>query len=122
MYQEISPAILSAFGRDTEGCSWTINFLLDKCLSNLTRLNTDKDVLEDTVSLILSFADSKVSNFINSFLKKEYGGITMHLFQNQKTNNSGLGPICHFLINSRSLILVIKGILKYAERITLNDS
>ena len=84
MYQEISPAILSAFGRDTEGCSWTINFLLDKCLSNLTRLNTDKDVLEDTVSLILSFADSKVSNFINSFLKKEYGGITMHLFQNQK--------------------------------------
>ena len=65
MYQEISPAILSAFGRDTEGCSWTINFLLDKCLSNLTRLNTDKDVLEDTVSLILSFADSKVRNFTN---------------------------------------------------------
>lgn len=59
MYQEISPAILSAFGRDTEGCSWTINFLLEKCLSNLTKLNTDQDVLQDTVSLILSFADTK---------------------------------------------------------------
>ena len=29
-YQEISLALVTAFGRDTEGATWTINFLLEK--------------------------------------------------------------------------------------------
>ena len=61
IYQEISSALVTAFGRDTEGAGWTVSFLLDKCLSNLTRLNSEPDVLDDTIGLILSFADSKVS-------------------------------------------------------------
>jgi len=59
IYHEISSALVTAFGRDTEGAKWTVNFLLDKCLSNLTRLNSEHDVLQDTVGLLLSFADSK---------------------------------------------------------------
>jgi len=59
IYQEISSALVTAFGRDTDGAKWTVNFLLDKCLSNLTRFNSQHDVLEDTIGLILSFADSK---------------------------------------------------------------
>ena len=61
IYQEISSALVTAFGRDMDGAKWTVNFLLDKCLSNLTRFNSQHDVLEDTIGLILSFADSKVS-------------------------------------------------------------
>ena len=60
IYQEISPAFLSAFGRDTEGAKWTINFLLEKALSNITRLSSEPSVLEDTISLLTSFADTKV--------------------------------------------------------------
>jgi len=59
IYQEISSALVSAFGRDTEGAKWTVNFLLEKCLSNLTRFSSEHDVLKDTIGLILSFADSK---------------------------------------------------------------
>ena len=62
IYQEISGALLTAFGRDTEGATWTVNFLLEKCISNLTRLNSEPDVMKDTIGLILSFADSRVSN------------------------------------------------------------
>merc|ERR1719312_181818 len=59
IYQEISSALVSAFGRDTEGAAWTVNFLLEKCLSNLTRFSSEHDVLKDTIGLILSFADCK---------------------------------------------------------------
>jgi hypothetical protein len=60
IYQEISPAFISAFGRDTEGAKWTVNFLLEKVLSNTTRLSSEPAVLEDTISLLTSFADTKV--------------------------------------------------------------
>ncbi len=60
IYQEISPAFLTAFGRDTEGAKWTVNFLLEKSLSNITRLSSEPAVLEDTIILITSFADSRV--------------------------------------------------------------
>ena len=60
IYQEISSALVTAFGRDTDGAKWTVNFLLEKCLSNLNRFSSDHDVLKDTIGLILSFADAKV--------------------------------------------------------------
>ena len=60
IYQEISPAFITAFGRDTEGAKWTVNFLLEKSLSNITRLSSESTVLEDTICLLTSFADSKV--------------------------------------------------------------
>jgi len=58
-YQEISQVLSAAFGRDSEGAAWSVNFLLDKILSNLTRQAGEPGVLEDTVRLLVSLADCK---------------------------------------------------------------
>merc|ERR1719341_553642 len=51
-YQEMSIALCTAFGRDTEGAAWTVNFLLEKILSNLTQLNSEPAVVEDIIRLV----------------------------------------------------------------------
>jgi len=58
-YQEISPALCTAFGRDTEGAAWSVNFLLEKILSNLGHQAGEPGVTSDTVRLLLSLADCK---------------------------------------------------------------
>ena len=58
-YQEMSIALCTAFGRDTEGAAWTVNFLLEKILSNLTQFNSEPAVVEDTIKLLVSLADCK---------------------------------------------------------------
>jgi len=58
-YQEMSIALCTAFGRDTEGAAWTVNFLLEKILSNLTRLHSEPAVVEDSIKLLVSLADCK---------------------------------------------------------------
>jgi len=40
-YQEMNLALCTAFGRDTEGAAWTVNFLLEKVLSNLALLQSE---------------------------------------------------------------------------------
>ena len=58
-YQEMSLALCTAFGRDTEGAGWTISFLLEKIFSNLTRLNSEPGVVTDTMRLLVSICDCK---------------------------------------------------------------
>ena len=58
-YQEMSIALCTAFGKDTEGAAWTVNFLLEKILSNLTLLNSEPAVVDDTIKLLVSLADCK---------------------------------------------------------------
>ena len=58
-YQEISIALCTAFGRDTEGSAWTVNFLLEKILSNLTQFHSEAGVVEDTIRLLVSLSDCK---------------------------------------------------------------
>ncbi|OWF40176.1 Exportin-4 [Mizuhopecten yessoensis] len=58
-YSQVSPAILSAFGRDSEGAQWTIQFLLEKILSNLSCWFGEDGILEDTLSLLNSFVDNR---------------------------------------------------------------
>eukprot|EP00094_Tigriopus_californicus_P000138 TCALIF_00134-PA protein Name:"Similar to xpo4 Exportin-4 (Xenopus laevis)" AED:0.05 eAED:0.05 QI:354/0.88/0.9/1/1/1/10/107/1127 len=58
-YSEISMALVTAFGENTEGTAWTINFLLDKIISNLTMLCSEPKLVEDTVLLLLSLVDGK---------------------------------------------------------------
>merc|ERR1719341_1439338 len=58
-YQEMSIALCTAFGRDTEGAAWTVNFLLEKILSNLTQFHSEAGVVEDTIRLLVSLADCK---------------------------------------------------------------
>ena len=56
-YQEISLALVTAFGRDTDGAKWTINFLLEKVLSNLTRFHSEPVIMVDTISLVVGICD-----------------------------------------------------------------
>jgi len=58
-YQEISQALCTAFGRDTEGAMWCVNFLLAKILVSLERQQGEAGVLQDTVALLVSLADCK---------------------------------------------------------------
>ena len=58
-YSEMSPALLAAFGQNTEGASWTVNFLLGKVVSNLHYMNAEIDVAKDTISLLLALVDGK---------------------------------------------------------------
>ena len=58
-YSEMSPALLAAFGQNTEGSAWTVNFLLEKVVSNLNYMNAEADVAKDTVSLLLALVDGK---------------------------------------------------------------
>jgi hypothetical protein len=58
-YQEISQALCAAFGRDTEGAAWSVNFLLEKVLSNLGHCGAEPGVVEDTVLLLVGLAESR---------------------------------------------------------------
>jgi hypothetical protein len=51
--QEISQDLYAAFGRETEGAAWSVNFLLDKVLGNLAHCGAEPGVVEDTVLLLV---------------------------------------------------------------------
>ncbi|KAF5273427.1 hypothetical protein FQA39_LY07444 [Lamprigera yunnana] len=53
-YQEISPLIIGALGRDTEGSTFIINFILRKIQINICQFSSEPILLQDTVDL---FAD-----------------------------------------------------------------
>ena len=44
---------------DVSGAAWTISFLLEKIISNLTAMNHEAGVVQDTVSLLVALVDSK---------------------------------------------------------------
>jgi hypothetical protein len=58
-YAEISMAIVAAFGQNTEGAAWTIDFLLAKIISNLTAMSTEPNLVQDTVLLLIALVDGK---------------------------------------------------------------
>ena len=41
------------------GAAWTISFLLEKIISNLTAMNSELTVVQDTVNLLVALVDSK---------------------------------------------------------------
>ena len=60
MYAELSLALSSSFGRDSEGGQWTLNYLLE-CVERNLRLRTSEPALvDDTISLLITMVDSKV--------------------------------------------------------------
>jgi hypothetical protein len=54
-----SLALVSAFGQNTEGAAWTITFLFDKIISNLTMLSHEPKIVTDTILLLVALSDSK---------------------------------------------------------------
>ena len=59
LYADMSLAILAAFGQNTDGAAWTISFLLEKIISNLTAMNSEPNLVEDTVNLLVALVDGK---------------------------------------------------------------
>ena len=44
----------------TDGARWTVNFLIEKVISNLTSpLNSEEKLVKDTVGLLVSLVDGK---------------------------------------------------------------
>ncbi|XP_017771460.1 PREDICTED: exportin-4-like isoform X2 [Nicrophorus vespilloides] len=50
-YQEISPVLIGALGKDTEGANFVMNFVLAKIQSNICYYNSEPILLRDTVEL-----------------------------------------------------------------------
>jgi hypothetical protein len=55
----MSMALLAALGKDTEGASWTVNFLLSKVESNLCSFSSEPGLVKDTVRLFIALVDMK---------------------------------------------------------------
>ncbi len=58
-YSEISMAIVTAFGQNSDGAKWTINFLLQKIISNLTGFASEAGLAQDTILLLIALVDGK---------------------------------------------------------------
>ena len=50
---------MAAFGQNTEGAAWTITFLFDKIISNLTQMSHEPKLVTDTIGLLVALADTK---------------------------------------------------------------
>ncbi|XP_063862647.1 exportin-4-like [Scylla paramamosain] len=58
-YTELSVALTSAFGRDSEGAAWTLNYLLSVVEQMLRLRSAEPNLVEDTVNLLVTMVDSK---------------------------------------------------------------
>ena len=56
---QLSVAISSAFGKDTEGGRWTISYLMDKVVANLTGWNSEENIVNDTLDLLIALVDKR---------------------------------------------------------------
>nr|CAD7456123.1 unnamed protein product [Timema tahoe] len=63
LYSEMSMALLTAFGKDTEGALWTMNFLLGKIESNLRSFYCETGLIKDTIQLLIALCDMKEKIF-----------------------------------------------------------
>ena len=55
----VNDAVVTAFGQNTAGAAWTVSFLFDKIISNLTSLSHEPKVVSDTIGLLVALADTK---------------------------------------------------------------
>lgn len=64
---QLSIALTSAFGRDSEGAAWTLNYLLSTVERTLRLRSSEPALVEDTVNLLITMTDSK-----ERFVKRSY--------------------------------------------------
>ncbi|GLH05441.1 Exportin-4 [Gryllus bimaculatus] len=55
----MSMALVSAFGKDSEGATWTMNFLMNTIEQNLQHFSSEPALIKDTVLLLLALVDVK---------------------------------------------------------------
>ena len=56
---QLTLALTSAFGRDSQGATWTLNYLLKTVELTLRTRSSEPFLIGDTVDLLVSLADSK---------------------------------------------------------------
>lgn len=57
-YSEISPTLLQAFGDDTPGALWTVNFLAEKVECNINAFKGERALIEETIQLLSTLVES----------------------------------------------------------------
>ncbi|XP_031333614.1 exportin-4-like [Photinus pyralis] len=68
-YQEISPTLIGALGRDTDGAIFVINFVLGKIQTNICQFTSEPILLQDTVDLFTDIVALKQKSMY--FVKTE---------------------------------------------------
>lgn len=67
----MSLALATAFGMDTDGVRWTINFILRKIFTTLSVWGSEPDLIKDTLQLLINLSEQSsrwalyLSNFIS---------------------------------------------------------
>lgn len=59
LYTNLSPILSNAFGLDTPGGNWILNFILDKVCINVKHFSSETTVIKDTVALFVSIVKRK---------------------------------------------------------------
>lgn len=59
LYVELSPSFSAAFGRDSEGATWIIGFLLNKVESNLRTQAAEPSLMNESLKLLMALVDTK---------------------------------------------------------------
>jgi hypothetical protein len=55
---QISPALNSAFGQDSDGAKWMVDFLLQKIASNISVWSSETCLMEDTCNLLVTMVNN----------------------------------------------------------------
>lgn len=58
-YATLSESLQMAFGLDTPGGNWTLNFILNKICVNVTNFNGESEIIDDSVALFVSLVKRK---------------------------------------------------------------
>ncbi|XP_012525953.1 exportin-4 isoform X2 [Monomorium pharaonis] len=58
-YSELSTTLLHAFGEDSPGALWSINFLLDKVICNINAFKSEPALIDKTIKLLISLVNSR---------------------------------------------------------------
>lgn len=58
-YSAISTTLLEAFGADSNGAMWTINFLLDKIQNNINTFKCESSLIRETIDLLMMLVKNR---------------------------------------------------------------
>lgn len=58
-YATLSESLQMAFGLDTPGGNWTLNFILNKICVNVTNFTGEAEIVDDSVALFVSLVKRK---------------------------------------------------------------
>ncbi|KAH9500213.1 Exportin-4 [Bulinus truncatus] len=58
-YAEMSLALATSFGMDTDGVRWTVNFILQKIVATLSVWGSEPQLISDTLELLIDMAEQR---------------------------------------------------------------